>query len=63
MNFSEDASKMFTVTQRLADEEFSKARGFKFVPSKTLLNSKAYKAAKGSEEQGRTDGDHESQPP
>lgn len=49
INFSEDSGKMFNDTRKIIDEEFKKAKSFKYVNSKALLKSRAYKNAKGEE--------------
>jgi hypothetical protein len=49
VNMSESSDKMFVRTRKILDQEFSKARGFTYIPSKKILNSRSYKKAKGDE--------------
>lgn len=49
INISENSDKIFKKTQKILDQELAKAKGFRYVPTKTILKSKAYKRAKGSE--------------
>lgn len=49
INFTESSDKMFAATQKILDQELSKAKSFQYVTSKTVLNSSAYKKAKGEE--------------